>query len=561
MRLALLSSRLPHRVLSRLSVCAFITLGGCGKQPAQPLELVTHHQPETHALHNATDAGELKLLDTSRRALTLPAPVEFDFADTQPLHSPGEPTTLGEASVLTDGPSLIEALPPLPAELDEAVYGRLPALLPADSDQYMAAEGRVVAEEDSQDGNPAAEASPAAAGVLQDSMVVKGTSRRPQSRVGLSVLSPQAQPSPQVDSDITPLKAAGNSEQSAQRPGRAFAAEEFDDDAELAATTSADDVLAYFPAEQELSSQLQPRVQQAFTLARNGALHAARASFEQLLGELAQAKDASQMTDRFSRSLAAGLRALEEADDFLSAGGGSNTDTIAIAAGHQTPMFHQSEEHAERTKWTLPHEAIASYHLYAQQKLAAATDGEKAGSMVLFGLGKIYAQLADRGEDTPQAIRKSLTMYRSAVVATPDNYLAANEAGVLLARSGRYRQSAQLLELAVKQSNASTTHTNLAFVHEKLGSTRLANQHRAQASRMASHERASGQMSAERGIAWVSPEEFNRHGVGVGPARVASRPAPAATPQQSPPTQAVSPQASPPQSPPQQAIPQRTLWW
>lgn len=554
MRLALLSSRLPHRALSRLSVCAFVALGGCGKQPAQPLELVTHHQPETHALHNATDAGELKLLGTSRRAITLPAPVEFDFADTQPLHSPGELTTLGEASVLTEGPSLIEALPPLPAELDEAVYGRLPALIPADSDQYTAAEGQVVAEEDSEDANPAAEASPAAAGVVQDSA-------ESRSRVGLSVLSPQPQPSSQVDSDITPLEADGDSEQSAQRPGRAFAAEEFDDDAELAATTSADDVLAYFPAEQELSSQLQPRVQQAFTLARNGALHAARASFEQLLGELAQAKDASQMTDRYSRSLAAGLRALEEADDFLSAGGGSNTDTIAIAAGHQTPMFHQSEEHAERTKWTLPHEAIASYHLYAQQKLAAATDGEKAGSMVLFGLGKIYAQLADRGEDTPQAIRKSLTMYRSAVVATPDNYLAANEAGVLLARSGRYRQSAQLLELAVKQSNASTTHTNLAFVHEKLGSTRLANQHRAQASRMASHERASGQMSAERGIAWVSPEEFNRHGVGVGPARVASRPAPAATPQQSPPTQAVSPQASQAHSPQQQAIPQRTLWW
>jgi len=535
MRLALLSSRLRQQALPWLTAGAVIASGGCSKQPAEQLELAAHSEPETHALHDATDTGELKLVDTTPRVIRLPAPVEFNFDETQPLsieQSTRRQAELGEATVLVEGPSLIEALPPLPEELDEAVYGDLPALVPAGIGNIDVAE-------------------------------VAEPSDGPQLTIEANAARPKVQPnavqqSSPVHADITPLDSNGPIE--SKRPARAFAAEEYDDDAELAAATSADDVLAYFPAEQELSAQLQPRVQEAFTLARNGALHAARSRFEQLLGELAQAKDASRMTDRHSRALSAGLRALEEADDFLSAGGGSNTDTTSIAAGHQTPMFHESDEHAERTKWTLPHEAIASYHLYAQQKLATATDGEKAGSMVLFGLGKIYAQLAERGEDAPQAIRKSLTMYRSAVVATPDNYLAANEAGVLLARSGRYRQSAQLLELAAKQSGASTTHTNLAFVHEKLGSTRLANQHRAQAAQIASRERASGQMSAERGIAWVSPDEFNRHSAGAGPARVAARPAPTpvATPQQSP------PQATPPQSPQrqqQQAVPQRSMWW
>lgn len=334
-------------------------------------------------------------------------------------------------------------------------------------------------------------------------------------------------------------------------PSRAFAIEEFDADAELAANTTADDVLAFFPAEKELSDQFRPRVQEAFTLARNGALHAARARFEQLLFELAQAKDASQMTSRHSRSLATGLRALEEADDFVAVGGHRDVNAVSLAAGHQTPMLHEVD-----SKWTLPHEAIAMYHLYAQQKLAASVAGERAGSMMLFGVGKIYAQLAER-DNLPQATRKSLTMYRSAVTAHGENHLAANEAGVLLARGGRYAPAATLLEQAARQGGASTTHRNLAYVHAKMDHPQIAQQHSVLADRIARGEVARGQLSAERGIAWVSPEEFNRRGRGESPQVVASRPLPPAAERQRLPPPALPPTA--PASPSTESTP--TLWW
>ena len=298
-------------------------------------------------------------------------------------------------------------------------------------------------------------------------------------------------------------------------PGRVYSAEEIDDDALYAAKASASDVLAYFPAESELGEQFRPEVQAAFTLARNGALHAARDRFESILLQLARAKDASQMTDRHSRALAAGLRALEEADDFLMTRSEQSIDTLALAAGHQTPMLRDASLLQDRSKWTLPHEAIAMYHRYAERKLGAATGGEQSGSMVLYGLGKIYQQLAARHDTMPQALRKSLTMYRGAVLAHPQNHLAANEAGVLLARAGRFEQALPLLEQAVQLAQSSVTHQNLAYVYAKRGAAHLAQSHEYKAQQLAMQEKARGQLSAERGIAWMSPQEFNRRSGGA----------------------------------------------
>ncbi|MCO6043635.1 hypothetical protein NG895_06920 [Aeoliella sp. ICT_H6.2] len=332
-------------------------------------------------------------------------------------------------------------------------------------------------------------------------------------------------------------------------PSSGFEAAEFDEDAQLAASTSIDDVLAYFPAANQLSKQFQPRVQQTFTLARHGALHAARAKFEQLLVELAQAKDATQMTSRHTQALAAGLRAIEEADDFLVRDT-TKTTPQKIAAGHQTPMLQ--EEQAERV---LPHTAVAMYHLYAQQKLAMAIEGEQAGSMMLFGLGKIYTQLAQRDEQT-QAVRKSLTMYRSAVGAHGGNHLAANEAGVLLARAGRYEQAAALLEHAAQLADTSATQRNLAYVMTKLDRPQQAEAHRQAAQQIAQREIARGQLSAERGISWVSPDEFARRTSG-GAATVAARPAATAPPRPAPPG-AVAPGSDPPSATQRPAHP---MWW
>ena len=77
---------------------------------------------------------------------------------------------------------------------------------------------------------------------------------------------------------------------------------------------------AYTPTANELTSQLLPAVQRGYDLAQRGALFAAQTEFVQVLRRVAQAKDAASRSDEHSRALAAGLRALDEAEDFVPAG-------------------------------------------------------------------------------------------------------------------------------------------------------------------------------------------------------------------------------------------------
>ena len=339
-------------------------------------------------------------------------------------------------------------------------------------------------------------------------------------------------------------------------PRRAFTMEEYDDDAEAAAAASIDDLSAYFTAEGELSTHLRGDVQRAFTLARHGALHAARSRFVALLEEMARAKDAAHMTSEHSRALTAGLRALKEAEDFDKVSTDTKAIEVARVAGHQTPMLQSAS-----ARWTLPHEAMGMYHRYAERKLAAAVKGEQAGSMALFGIGRLYQQLAARQDSVLQPLPKGLTYFRAAVLAHPNNHLAANEAGVLLARAGRYTQSLPWFEHAVGLAPLSITHRNLAYVCEKLGDTPRAAVHAHESQRIASLEMSRGQLSAERGIMWVSPEEFNRRSGGAPPAapqestRIATAPPPVTQPAPpSPPSQqAVPPEPSPKPTP--------SFWW
>jgi hypothetical protein len=368
----------------------------------------------------------------------------------------------------------------------------------------------------------------------------------PNTESAVASAVPAAEP-PQAEA-ITPVREPA--------PKRAFTMEEYDEDAEAAAAATIDDLSAYMPTEGELSPHLRGDVQQAFTLARHGALHAARSRFVALLEQMARAKDAAHMTSEHTRALAAGLRALEEADDFAKVSADDKALEVARGAGHQTPMLQ-----ADSARWTLPHEAMGMYHRYAERKLAAAVKGEQAGSMALFGIGRIYQQLATRQDGVSQPLPKGLTYFRAAVLAHPQNHLAANEAGVLLARSGRYAQALPWLEHAARLASQSVTQRNLAYVCEKLGDAPRAAIHAGESQRLASLEMSHGQLSAERGIEWLSPDEFARRsgsaaaqGPPAGEPRVATA-GPSEAPQTPLPNQQ---QAVPPEPKPTRAP---SFWW
>ena len=283
-------------------------------------------------------------------------------------------------------------------------------------------------------------------------------------------------------------------------------AEHDDEDAQIAAQLSPQELLTFSPSVAEISQKMLPEVRAAFELAQHGATHAAHARFVGVLRRIAQAKDVEAMTERHTRSLDEGLRALDEADDFMPAGGITPIlDLSAIAATHRTPMLK-----VRQSRYPLPQEAVALYHRYAQQKLGAAVAGEQAGSMALHGLGKIHARWAETESEPLAATRHSMTMYRAALVAHPRNHLAANELGVLLARSGRYDQAAMALDWAAQLAGTATIYHNLAVVQQQRGQTALAAAAEAQSDRLAALERSSGEISRRHGVQWVAPQEMAR---------------------------------------------------
>ncbi|HVT30660.1 MAG TPA: hypothetical protein VHE81_21810 [Lacipirellulaceae bacterium] len=264
--------------------------------------------------------------------------------------------------------------------------------------------------------------------------------------------------------------------------------------------------LAYPQTTAEITAQLLPAVQRGYNLAERGAFFAARTEFIQVLRRVAQAKDAGSHSEEHSKELAAGLRALDEADDFVPKGAQleAEMNVRVVASSHRTPVLR---DHA---KDVTPQEAVALYHRYAQEQLAHAAAGEQAGSMALYGLGKIYARLAERHDDDVEYTRGAMTMYSAALGACPNNNLAANELGVLLCRAGHPAEAVREFERAIDLSPSATAYHNLAVAQQKLGLAGQGAANEQESQRLAALDRSRGELSRRAGIHWVSPAEMAR---------------------------------------------------
>lgn len=272
---------------------------------------------------------------------------------------------------------------------------------------------------------------------------------------------------------------------------------------DLAPSEGQEELLSYTASTNDLSKRLSGDVQAGFKLGKSGAVYAARSKFVSVLRQIAQAKDAEAGSNDHTTALAEGLRTLDDADDFVPRGNAleAELDVAAIASSHGLRLV------GERTS---SHEAIARYSQHAAAKLAQAAAGEPAGSMALYGLGKSYARLEAQG-DAPTAGRKGTVMFRAAVNTNTENYLAANELGVRLARAGRYQQASKVLRQAASQPSAiATIHANLAAVEQRIGNDQTAALAKSHSEQLAQSERASGQVSRRLGVEWVAPDQFRR---------------------------------------------------
>jgi tetratricopeptide (TPR) repeat protein len=260
---------------------------------------------------------------------------------------------------------------------------------------------------------------------------------------------------------------------------------------------------------ESIARQADQQTRHGLELAGRGAYFAARSEFMSAMRLVAQGLDTDGHTKIHGKALAAGLKALKEAEDFLPGDIRleANLDLPGIIAGHGTPVLKDADM-ASVSSLT----ALKSYFTFAQEQLAQAAGNEVAGSMALRGLGKLHEELAKgKGPGTKAAAPKAVVFYQAALLVRPRNSMAANDLGVMLARNGNYEDARKMLEYCLSIDKQSTVWHNLAVVYENSGRGDMARHAQQQAFIAMQMEQARRQnmpLGAGDKVSWVDENTF-----------------------------------------------------
>ena len=262
-----------------------------------------------------------------------------------------------------------------------------------------------------------------------------------------------------------------------------------------------------------------------FELTGRGAIFSARAEFVAALRLVAQARDEDRRGTECGRALAAGLTALEEAEGFLpqDTGIGVEPDLPDIIRGNETPVLRDVV-----LDNLSAHAAVRCYFSFAQEQLAASAGSEVAGSMALYGLGRLHGSIAQRRDTGIRAaLPKSVLFHQAALLVMPRNHLAANDLGVLLARGGRHEDARVVMEHGLAVNPSSVGLRNLGLVLWKLDRTESSRQvHQRYLAYLEAERRDTrhGSDSSVQAVRWVDPASFAKRGDGQPNVRLEQQP-------------------------------------
>lgn len=291
------------------------------------------------------------------------------------------------------------------------------------------------------------------------------------------------------------------------------------------------EALAAIRLPQEIQVRARNLIKEGTSLAKRGALHSARQEFLAVMQLVSQALDAQLGVRYHTKALSNGLRALEEADDFVQLGNEVDIDLHAFVAGHKTPVLKTHE-----SDYITPFVAMQRYYQYAQEQLAISGHHDASASAALYAMGRVETMFA-KGNHSQTTGPKPLALYQAAVVVDRRNTPAANELGVLLARAGKYPEAQNVLARAATARPSNAVVNNLAQVQRLMRTGQTAPRRRP-----VSPRQITPQMVAKRvPVQWVSPGQFsNRTGptpVAQAPRSPAQRLWAAATPKRTTPSQ------------------------
>lgn len=247
------------------------------------------------------------------------------------------------------------------------------------------------------------------------------------------------------------------------------------------------------------------RIRQAFDLGSRGAAYSARTEFIKALELVAQALDADEGRTTHSEALEAGLRALHEAEDFVPRDAELNVrwDLTHLVASHRTPVLKSKDTH--QISLTA---ALQIYYAYATELLAHSGGHEQTASIALYGWARVEAMSpGGSSQADPLCGAKAIALHHAALLVDEQNYLAANELGVLLARYGQMYEAKDVFDHSLAIAPRAETWRNLALVHQSLGDREAAEEAFRRGQALADVAATSGRNGMVR---WVDVDTFVR---------------------------------------------------
>lgn len=261
-----------------------------------------------------------------------------------------------------------------------------------------------------------------------------------------------------------------------------------------------------------VAQQAQAISNRGLAMAQRGMLFAGKSEMTKALQLIAQALDVQEGGNIHATALSSGLTALEEARDFSPTDRqpGAVVEVAAVAQTHRTPLL-KTVGAGENLS---PVVAQQQYFGLAQSQLVVAAGGQPVASQVLYRLGRLQSALAAH-DAAPQALHgpQAMVFHQAALAIDGNNYLAANELGVLLARYGQLDSARQLLVRSVTVRPQVESWHNLAVVHRRLGETELAK--KADRERELLAQKTGGRtIASDDLVQWVDPRTFAASGGG-----------------------------------------------
>ena len=261
------------------------------------------------------------------------------------------------------------------------------------------------------------------------------------------------------------------------------------------------------------------------SLARRGALFAARQEFYGALRIIAQSIDIQDGSQRYSQGLASAFTAMKEADDFYlqQIDVEQMADVELICLAHQTQILSKAE-----IARLSPAQAMQAYFAYAQQLMVRAGGHSVVAGEALYSLGRLYSVKAKSKQSSNTLdLARAIVHHQAALECDPMHSKAANAVGVLLSQTGQLQRAADMLQRSLQVNQTAQTWNNLANVHQRLASSQNAQVRQQQIglAQMAQveYQRMLHQPNPQSSqITWVEPAEFSAMSGGTFPDRTAS---------------------------------------